>query len=81
MTRPCTKLLLIDNSAYKDTKIYPSFEDYVQNRPKGEQPFAIFIGSPARFHGSDIPGADLELQCLKHFPDAGLFVEKPISAR
>lgn len=68
------------HSAYKDTKIYPSFQDYVENRPKTEAPHAIFIGSPAKFHGSDVPGADLELQCLKYFPDAGVFVEKPISA-
>lgn len=25
-------------SAYKDTVVYSSFEDYVKNRPKGQQP-------------------------------------------
>jgi len=44
-----------------------------------EQPHAIIIGSPAQYHGCNIPGQDLEIQCLKHFPDAALFVEKPIS--
>lgn len=40
------------------------------------RPHAVMIGSPAAFHGSTEPGADMELQVLKAFPNAALFVEK-----
>ncbi len=30
--------------------------------------------------GSTVPGKDAELQLIKHFPDAAMFIEKPISS-
>lgn len=66
--------------AYANTKVYPTFEDYVAKVGHSERPHVIFVGCPAAFHGADVPGADLELRILKAFPNAGIFVEKPISA-
>jgi hypothetical protein len=40
----------------------------------------IVIGCPPNFRGSDVQGKDLELKCLKLFPDVPLFVEKPVAA-
>lgn len=65
--------------AYKDARLCKDLDEFANAIKPDEKPHAIIIGSPAQYHGSNIPGQDLELQCLKHFPDAALFVEKPIS--
>lgn len=65
--------------AYKNARICKSLEEFVAGCKPEDRPHAILIGSPAAYHGSDLPGADLEVQCLKHFPDVALFIEKPIS--
>lgn len=31
------------------------------------------------FRGSTVPGRDVEMQILKHFPDVPFFVEKPVA--
>jgi len=31
------------------------------------------------FRGTTRPGRDIEFQVLKHFPEAALFIEKPIA--
>lgn len=66
-------------SAYENARLCKNLDEFVATMTPGEKPHAIVVGSPAKFHGSNLPGQDLELQCLKHFPDAALFVEKPIS--
>ncbi|PLW44201.1 hypothetical protein PCANC_13438 [Puccinia coronata f. sp. avenae] len=66
-------------SAYKDARLCKDLDEFAKLATPAETPHAIVIGSPAQFHGSNLPGQDLELQCLKHFPEAALFVEKPIS--
>ncbi|KAH9466733.1 hypothetical protein MJO28_000674 [Puccinia striiformis f. sp. tritici] len=76
MTVKCATFV---EAAYKDAKLCKSLDEFVGIIKPTEVPHAIVIGSPAQFHGSDLPGQDLELQCLKHFPEAALFVEKPIS--
>ncbi|KAH9811922.1 putative oxidoreductase C terminal-domain-containing protein [Melampsora americana] len=65
--------------AYKDARLCKDLDEFVSVMTPEEKPHAIVIGSPAQFHGSNIPGQDLELQCLKHFPNVALFIEKPIS--
>ncbi|MBW0512219.1 hypothetical protein O181_051934 [Austropuccinia psidii MF-1] len=65
--------------AYQNAHLCKSLDEFVEKIKPEEKPRAIIIGSPAQFHGSNLPGQDLELQCLKHFPLAALFVEKPIS--
>jgi len=67
-------------SAYEDTKIYSDLDNFIKNMKPAERPNAIFIGSPAAFHGSDLPGSNLELRIQKAFPGCAMFVEKPISA-
>lgn len=92
-------------SAYKDTLIYSSFEEFADAVTSDTaydlksfyflilfidliyvfvcilcSPHAVMVGSPAAFHGSTEPGADLEIRVMNRFPNAALFVEKPISA-
>ncbi|GAA5911643.1 Gfo/Idh/MocA family oxidoreductase [Sporobolomyces salmoneus] len=68
-------------SAYKDTRICPSLEDFVSTMKDHERPHAFIIGSPAAFRGSTQQGRDVELQILKLFPKntPSMFIEKPIS--
>lgn len=44
-----------------------------------ERPRAVIVGSPPMFRGTTRPGRDIELQILKYFPEAALFIEKPIA--
>lgn len=66
-------------SAYKDTRIFKSLDEYVKNRSELGRPHAFVIGSPPMFRGSTKPGRDVELQILKHFPGVALFIEKPVA--
>lgn len=40
---------------------------------------AIIVGCPPAYRGTDLPGQDLELKLLKHFPGIALFIEKPVA--
>lgn len=40
----------------------------------------MIVGAPPFARGSDEPGQDLELQILKSFPRAALFIEKPVTS-
>lgn len=66
-------------SAYQDTRIFKTFEDFIKNMTPREKPRAVIIGSPPMFRGSTQPGRDIELQVLKHLPGVAMFVEKPIA--
>ncbi|ORY75361.1 putative oxidoreductase C terminal-domain-containing protein [Leucosporidium creatinivorum] len=68
-------------SAYQDTEIYSSFDEYVEKLNPEKRPHAFIIGSPPAFRGSTTPGKDVELAILKAFPNdtPALFIEKPIS--
>lgn len=66
-------------SAYKDTRVFKTFEDFIKNMPATDRPRAVIIGSPPMFRGSTQPGRDIELQILEHLPGAAIFVEKPIA--
>ena len=66
-------------SAYEHTRVFKTLEDFVKNMTHRERPRAVFIGSPPMFRGTTRPGRDVELQVLKHFPEAALFIEKPIA--
>lgn len=63
-------------SAYRDTKIYPSVQAFHDDMPKELEPKAIVIGSPPAFRGGVRKPKDLELQLLKLFPNSAYFVEK-----
>lgn len=66
-------------SAYRDTRIFKSFDDYVRNMNPREKPSAFIVGTPPMYRGSLQPGRDLELQILQHFPGVAMFIEKPIA--
>jgi hypothetical protein len=66
-------------SAYEHTRVFKTLEDYVKNLSPRERPRAVIVGSPPMFRGTTRPGRDIELQILKHFPEAALFIEKPIA--
>lgn len=66
-------------SAYKDTRVYASFADYVKNRPQEQKPHAIWVGSPPAFRGQEQPGRDLEKNLVEAFPEVAIFIEKPVS--
>ena len=66
-------------SAYRDTRIFKTLDDYVKNMSPKDRPRVIVIGSPPRFRGSLEPGRDVEMQILKRFPGVALFIEKPIA--
>ncbi|KAF5358182.1 hypothetical protein D9756_001625 [Leucocoprinus leucothites] len=66
-------------SAYQDTRVYKTLEDFVKNMTPKERPRAIIIGSPPMFRGCLQPGKDVEVQILKHLPGVAMFIEKPIA--
>lgn len=66
-------------SAYKDTRIYKSLDDFIKHMTPRERPRAIIIGSPPMFRGSTAPGRNVEMQILEHFPGVALFIEKPVA--
>ncbi|KAF9567505.1 hypothetical protein CPC08DRAFT_732967 [Agrocybe pediades] len=66
-------------SAYQDTRIFKTFEDFIKNMSPRDRPRAIIIGSPPMFRGTTNPGRDIEMQILQHFPGVPMFVEKPIA--
>ncbi|KAI5479584.1 NAD dependent oxidoreductase [Pseudohyphozyma bogoriensis] len=68
-------------SAYQDTRICSSLEDFVTTMKDHERPNAFIIGSPPAFRGSTGQGRDIELQILKAFPTntPAMFIEKPLS--
>ena len=66
-------------SAYQDTRIFKSFDEFVENMTPRERPRVIVVGTPPMYRGSTKPGRDIEMQILKHFPGVAIFVEKPIA--
>ncbi|OXB39073.1 hypothetical protein LQV05_004138 [Cryptococcus neoformans] len=67
-------------SAYKDTKVYKTIEDYHADlKNQGVQdPNAIVVGCPPAYRGGTTKGRDLEIQMLKLFPKTAYFIEKPV---
>jgi predicted dehydrogenase len=70
--------------AYADTKAVKSLEEFLEYMKSPEYKpenvvRAFVIGSPPAYRGSDVPGRDIELKLLQHFPGVPLFVEKPVA--
>jgi len=67
-------------SAYRDTQVYKTIEDYhaATQSGKNKQPHAIVIGCPPAYRGGITKGTDLELHLLKLFPKTAYFIEKPV---
>jgi predicted dehydrogenase len=66
-------------SAYENTRVFKTLEEFVKNMTPKERPRAVIVGSPPMFRGTTRPGRDIELQALRYFPEAALFIEKPIA--
>ncbi|KAG6333963.1 hypothetical protein ID866_5131 [Astraeus odoratus] len=66
-------------SAYQNTRVFKTLEDFVKNMTPKERPRAIVVGSPPMFRGTLQPGRDVEMQIMKHFPGVAIFIEKPIA--
>lgn len=66
-------------SAYQDTRVFKTLEDFVKSMSPKDMPRAVIVGSPPMFRGSLQHGRDIEMQILKHFPDVAMFIEKPIA--
>lgn len=66
-------------SAYQDTRVFKTLEDFVKNMSPKDRPRAIIVGSPPMFRGSLSPGRDIEMQILKFFPGVAMFIEKPVA--
>ncbi|KAF5380876.1 hypothetical protein D9615_003901 [Tricholomella constricta] len=66
-------------SAYQDTRVFKTLEDFVKNMSPKDRPRAVIVGSPPMFRGSLQPGRDIEMQILKHFPGVAMFIEKPVA--
>jgi predicted dehydrogenase len=66
-------------SAYENTRVFATLDEFVKNMSKKESPRAVVVGSPPMFRGTTKPGRDVELQILKAFPGVALFMEKPVA--
>lgn len=64
-------------SAYENTRVFRTLEDFVKNMSRKDFPRAVIVGSPPMFRGTTQPGRDIELQIMKYFPGVAMFVEKP----
>jgi hypothetical protein len=66
-------------SAYQDTRVFKTLEDFVKNMSPKDRPRAVIVGSPPMFRGALSQGRDIEMQILKYFPGVAMFIEKPIA--
>ncbi|GBE81932.1 putative oxidoreductase C terminal-domain-containing protein [Sparassis latifolia] len=64
-------------SAYENTRVFKTLDDFVKNMSRKDTPRAVIVGSPPMFRGTTQPGRDIELQILRHFPGVAMFIEKP----
>ena len=64
-------------SAYENTRVFKTLEDFVRNMSKKDMPRAVIVGSPPMFRGTLQPGRDVETQIMKYFPGVAMFIEKP----
>lgn len=66
-------------SAYENTRVFRSLDEFVKNMSRNDIPRVFVVGSPPRFRGTEEVGRDIELQILKHFPGVPMFCEKPVA--
>ncbi|WVF72073.1 hypothetical protein IAT40_006885 [Kwoniella sp. CBS 6097] len=67
-------------SAYRDTKVFKTIEDYHADLKSNKiaDPDAIVVGCPPAYRGGTTKGTDLEINLLKLFPKTAYFIEKPV---
>ena len=64
-------------SAYENTRVFKTLEDFVRNMSPKDTPRAVIVGSPPMFRGTLQSGRDIEIQIMKYFPGVAMFIEKP----
>ncbi|EJD39652.1 hypothetical protein AURDEDRAFT_116074 [Auricularia subglabra TFB-10046 SS5] len=66
--------------AYLNTEVYGTLDDLIAAYKGKEDTIRVFvIGLPPAFRGGVTTGTDFELRVSKAFPNAHLFIEKPVS--
>ncbi|KAK4686280.1 hypothetical protein P7C73_g3851, partial [Tremellales sp. Uapishka_1] len=67
--------------SYAQTVVAKTVDDFKQSvdAGKAKAPLAIFIATTPQYRGGLSAPNDLELQVNKAFPDAAIFLEKPVS--
>jgi hypothetical protein len=74
------KLTTVSGPSYKDTRIFKTLDDFVNDWPLSRKHLHAFtIASPAFTRGTMQPGRDIEMQIMKHFPTVSISVEMPLS--
>lgn len=66
-------------SAYRDTVVYKSIEDFHKNMTPDKEPKAIIVGSPPAYRGGTAAKRNTELKLIDLFPNSAFFIEKPVS--
>ncbi|KAI0093915.1 putative oxidoreductase C terminal-domain-containing protein [Irpex rosettiformis] len=66
-------------SAYENTRVYKTLDDFISNMTPNQAPRVFVVGSPPMFRGTQQPGRDVEMQIVKHFPGVAIFIEKPVA--
>ncbi|KAL1743933.1 putative oxidoreductase C terminal-domain-containing protein [Schizophyllum fasciatum] len=66
-------------SAYENTRVCKTLEEFRQTMTAKETPKAFIVGSPPMFRGTLKKGRDVEVQILEHFPGVAIFIEKPVA--
>ncbi|WFD32284.1 hypothetical protein MSPP1_003329 [Malassezia sp. CBS 17886] len=66
-------------SAYQDTVVYPTLVDFLAACTPENAPRIVWVGSPPAFRGGHQPGRNLEVLIVDKLPQAGIFIEKPVS--
>lgn len=76
------KIASFVTSAYKDTVVYKSLDDYAAAlKASGKKdPKALIVGTPPQYRGGISKGRNLEIDMLKFFPNVAYFIEKPVTA-
>ncbi|KZW01227.1 hypothetical protein EXIGLDRAFT_745214 [Exidia glandulosa HHB12029] len=68
-------------NSYANTEAFSAVADLVAAyKGKEDTIRAIVVGTPPAFRGGLAKGTDIELQIIKAFPKAQLFIEKPVAA-
>ncbi|ORX35936.1 putative oxidoreductase C terminal-domain-containing protein [Kockovaella imperatae] len=69
------------HASYKSTKVFPDVDAYASAVSGGSLPIpkAICVATPPAVRGGMSEPRDLELKIIKHFPEANIFLEKPVA--
>ena len=73
------KRTTLTHSAYENTRVFPTIEEFIRKASPDERPSVIVVGCPPMFRGTTQARRNVEQQILKNFPGVPFFVEKPVA--